>query len=67
MDALTRLRIDDGPQLLKLRKAFLESHGYHVEMVLCVQTAMRTLQDAPVATVLPEYKTEGMDAEALAY
>jgi len=67
MHALTLLCIDDRPQLLKLRKAFLESRGYHVRMALSIQTAMKTLQDAPVAAVLLEYKTEGMDAEAVAY
>jgi len=30
MDALTLLCIDDRPQLLELRKALLESHGYRV-------------------------------------
>jgi DNA-binding NtrC family response regulator len=67
MDALTLLCIDDRPQLLKLRKGFIESHGYHVRMASSVQTAMKTLQDSPVAAVLLEYKTEGLDAEAVAY
>lgn len=66
MDALTLLCIDDRPQLLELRKVLLESHGYRVKMALSGHTAMKTLQDAPVAAVLLEYKTEGMDAEAIA-
>lgn len=66
MDALTLLCIDDRPQLLELRKALLESHGYRVKMALSGHTAMKVLQDVPVAAVLLEYKTEGMDAEAVA-
>jgi response regulator RpfG family c-di-GMP phosphodiesterase len=67
MDVLTLLCIDDRPQLLGLRKALLESHGYRVKMALSGQTAMKMLQDTPVAAVLLEYKTEGMDAEAVAH
>ncbi len=66
MDVLTLLCVDDRPQLLELRKAFLESHGYRVRMALSGHTAMKILQDVPVAAVLLEYKTEGMDAEAVA-
>jgi two-component system, NtrC family, response regulator GlrR len=65
MDALTLLCIDDRPQLLELRKALLESHGYRVKMALSGHTAMKMLQDSPVAAVLLEYKTEGIDAEAV--
>jgi len=67
MDVLTLLCIDDRPQLLGLRKALLESHGYRVAMALSGQTAMKMLQDTRVAAVLLEYKTEGMDAEAVAH
>ena len=67
MDTLTLLCIDDRPQLLHIRKAFLESHGYRVKMALSGQTAMKMLQDAPAAAVLLEYKTEGTDAQAVAY
>jgi len=66
MDALTLLCIDDRPQLLELRKALLESHGYRVKMALSGRIAIKMLQDAPVAAVLLEYKTEGIDAEAVA-
>ena len=66
MDVRTLLCVDDRPQLLELRKAFLESHGYRVKMALSGQTAMKVLQDTPVAAVLLEYKTEGIDAEAVA-
>lgn len=67
MDALTLLCVDDRPQLLELRKALLEAHGYLVKTALSVGTAMKLLQDMPVAAVLLEYKTEGMDPEAVAY
>jgi CheY-like chemotaxis protein len=66
MDAVTLLCIDDRPPLLKLRKALLESHGYRVKMALSSLTAIKMLQDAPVAAVLLEYKTEGIDSEAVA-
>lgn len=66
MDALTLLCIDDRPQLLELRKALLESHGYRVRMALSGQAAIKMLQDQPVAAVLLEFKTEGIDAEAVA-
>lgn len=67
MDALTLLCIDDRPQLLELRKALLESLGYSVKTALSGQSAMKMLEDTPVAAVLLEYKTEGVDAEAVAY
>jgi CheY-like chemotaxis protein len=66
MNALTLLCIDDRPQLVELRKVLLESHGYRVKMALSGHAAMKMLQDAPVAAVLLEYKTEGIDAEAVA-
>ena len=66
MDVLTLLYIDDRPQVLELRKALLESHGYRVKMALSGHTATKMLQEVPAAAVLLEYKTEGMDAEAIA-
>lgn len=66
MDILTLLCIDDHLQLLEVRKGFLESHGYRVKTALNVSTAMKMLQDTPVAAALLEYKSEGMDAEAVA-
>jgi response regulator RpfG family c-di-GMP phosphodiesterase len=67
MDVLTLLCIGDRPQLLELRRALLESHGYRVKMALSGHTALKMLENTPVAAVLLEYKTEGMDAEAVAY
>ena len=66
MDAPTLLCIDDRPQLLELRKAALESQGYCVKIASSGCTAMKMLEDTSVAAVLLEYKTEGIDAEAVA-
>jgi CheY-like chemotaxis protein len=60
------LCIDDRPQALELRKATLESHGYCVKLASSGYTAMKMLEETPVAAVLLEYKMEGMDAEAVA-
>ena len=66
MDSPTVLCIDDLPQVLELRKATLESHGYCVKIASSAYTAIKMLEEAPVAAVLLEYKLEGMDAEAVA-
>jgi two-component system, OmpR family, response regulator QseB len=60
------LCIDDRPQALELRKATLESHGYCVKLASSGYTAIKMLEETPVAAVLLEYKMEGMDAEAVA-
>jgi two-component system response regulator AtoC len=62
----TVLCIDDRPQVLELRKATLESHGYSVNIADSGYTALKMLEEASVAAVLLEYKLEGMDAEAVA-
>jgi CheY-like chemotaxis protein len=53
--------------LLELRKSTLESHNYCVKIASSGYTAMKILEEAPVTAILLEYKTEGMDAEAVAY
>jgi CheY-like chemotaxis protein len=60
------LCIDDRPELLGLRKAVLESSGYHVETVTSGNAAIKTLQATSVDAVLLEYKQQGIDAEAIA-
>ena len=65
MDSLTVLCIDDRPQVLELRKAALESHGYCVKIASSGYRAMKILEEPPVTAVLLEYKLEGMDAEAV--
>jgi len=66
MDSPTVLCIDDRPQVLELRKATLESHGYCAKIASNGYTAIKMLEETPVAAVLLEYKQEGMDAEAVA-
>jgi len=66
MEAPTLLCIDDRPQILELRKAALESQGYCVKIASSGCAAMKMLEDTSVAAVLLEYKTEGIDAEAVA-
>ena len=66
MESPTLLCIDDRPQMLALRKATLESRGYCVKLASSGYTAIKTLEDTSVATVLLEYKQEGIDAEAVA-
>jgi CheY-like chemotaxis protein len=67
MDSPTVLCIDDRLQVLELRKATLESHGYGVKIASSGYAAMEMLKEMSVAAVLLEYKTEGIDAEAVAY
>jgi CheY-like chemotaxis protein len=66
MDPPTVLCIDDRPEVLELRKAALESHGYRVKIASSGYTAMKMLDETSFAAVLLEYKEEGMDAEAAA-
>jgi len=66
MDSPTVLCVDDRPQVLDLRKATLESHGYRVMIASSGYTAMKILGERSAVVVLLEYKQEGMDAEALA-
>ena len=65
MSRLAVLYIDDLSQLLELRKATLESHGYSVKTASNSHAALRLLEETPVAAVLLEYKQEGIDAEAV--
>jgi DNA-binding NtrC family response regulator len=66
MDSLIVSCIDDRPQVLELRKATLESHGFCVKIASSGYTAMKMLEETSVAAVLLEYKHEGIDAEAVA-
>ena len=60
------LCIDDNPQLLELRKATLESYGYHVEIASTIGAAIKILEKTAADAVLLDYKVEGIDAEAVA-
>jgi CheY-like chemotaxis protein len=66
MDSPIVLCIDDLPQVLALRKATLESHGYCVKVASSGRAALKMLEETPVSAVLLEYRLEGMDAEAIA-
>jgi CheY-like chemotaxis protein len=66
MDPSLVLCIDDRPQMLELRKATLESHGYCVKVASNGYAAIKMLEETSVTAVLLEYKLEGMDAEAIA-
>ena len=63
----TVLCIDDRPQVLELRKATLESHGYCANIASNGHAALKMLDETSVAEVLLEYRLEGMDAEAVAH
>jgi CheY-like chemotaxis protein len=60
------LCIDDRPELLKLRKATLEPLGYSVVTATDANSAIAILGNMAVAVVLMDYKSEGMDTEAVA-
>ncbi len=66
MESPIVLCIDDRPEVLRLRKATLEAHGYYVKLASRAYTAIETLEETSVAAVLVEYKQEGLDAEAIA-
>ena len=61
------LCVDDRPEMLNIRKKSLERRGYQVETAATANAAIKALANVPVATVLLEYKLEGMDAQAVAY
>jgi CheY-like chemotaxis protein len=63
----TLLCIDDRPELLKLRKETLEPLGYSVATATDANSAIAMLGNMEVAAVLMDYKSEGMDTEAVAF
>ena len=67
MPAPVLLCIDDRPQMLQVRKTNLEPLGYSVITASSAPTAIATLEKMTVDAVLVEYKSEGMDAEAVAF
>lgn len=66
MSAPVLLCIDDRPAVLQIRKAKLEKRGYSVLTANNAPTAISMLGNTAIAAVLLEYKSEGMDAEAVA-
>ncbi len=67
MSQPTLLCVDDRPLLLQLRQAMLEDHGYAVVTANDAPTALAQLQTLAIAAVILEYKSAGMDAEAVAW
>ncbi len=61
------LCIDDRPESLQLRKSTFERLGCCVVVATTVPGAIAVLERTAVAAVLMEYKSEGMDAEAVAF
>ncbi len=67
MSPSTLLLVDDHPLVLQLRRQNLERFGYSVLMASNANSAVSLLEKTPVAVVLVEYKSEGIDAEAVAH
>ena len=67
MSSSTLLLVDDHPLVLQLRRQNLERFGYSVLMASNANSAVSLLEKTPVAVVLVEYKSEGIDAEAVAH
>ena len=61
------LCIDNRPQFLQIRKARLEPLGFSVATTASAPAGIAILENTAVAAVLLDYKSEGMDAEAVAY
>ena len=67
MRAPVLLCIDDIPQLLQVRKAKLEPFGFSVVTAMTVSSAIAALEGMAIDAVLIDYKSEGMDSEAIAF
>jgi len=61
------LCIDDLPPLLQHRKTCLEARGYSVVTATNARAAIAVLEKSTIDAVILEYKSEGMDAEAIAF
>jgi DNA-binding NtrC family response regulator len=61
------LVVDDRPQLLQVRKSNLETFGFSVVTATTVSAAIAVLGNIAIDAVLMEYKSEGMDSEAVAF
>lgn len=61
------LFIDDRPDLLRLRETLLGKLGYVVIGANSAAAAIAKLESCAIDAVLLEYKSEGMDAEAVAF
>ncbi len=61
------LCVDDQPELLRIRKVALERLGCSVHVATTALAAIAVLEHTQVSAVLIEYKSEGMDTEAVAW
>ena len=61
------LCIDDRSHLLRLRETLLGKQGYIVITATSVAAAIAKLENCAIDAVLLEYKSEGMDAEVVAF
>ncbi len=67
MSSPVLLCIDDRQEMLQVRKNNLEPLGYSVLTATSASAALAALEKRAVNAVLVEYKSEGMDAEAIAF
>ena len=61
------LCIDDQLPVLELRKTQLESVGFSVATAHNAVEGIRLMDELPIVAVVLEYKSEGMDARAVAF
>ncbi len=61
------LCIDDQHPVLELRKTQLESVGFSVAIAHNAVEGIRLIKRLPVVAIVIEYKSEGMDARAIAF
>lgn len=61
------LCVDDRPHLLQVRETLFGKHGYVVVTANTAPAAIAKLENCAIDAVLLEYKSEGMDAEAVAF
>src|SRR5438309_1558863 len=61
------LCVDDRPHLLQFRETLLGKQGYVVVAANTASAAITKLENCAIGAVLLEYKSEGMDAEAVAF
>lgn len=61
------LCVDDRTQLLQVRKTNLERCGFTVDTATSASAALASLAKTEVASVLLDYKREGLDPEAVAF
>ncbi len=61
------LCVDDRSEMLRIRQANLERLGFTVATASTATVALSVLETKAVVAVLLDYKTEGLDPEAIAF